>query len=205
METTTDEPLANPQDHIEAGAWIGRQQAFAAIEGKCSAARAQCLREIRGTRAYKKLGLTWDEFCSQHAGISRSHADELIRNLEEFGEIYHRLCDIARISPEFYRRIADRINQETIELDGQHVPITPQNVAKIRAGIQNLRREIDGLRTRRTSRLGQLANQLNDCVHDFEAAARSFHEFNERETLNSLVQSALQRFGEISHSIGRAA
>jgi len=29
--------------------------------------------------------LTWEQFCRQHAGIHRSYADQIIRNLDEFG------------------------------------------------------------------------------------------------------------------------
>ena len=65
MEETTNEL-------VNAGAWIGRQQAFALIGTKCSAAQAQCLREIRESHAYEKLGVTWDEFCPRYAAISRS-------------------------------------------------------------------------------------------------------------------------------------
>ncbi|HSW50959.1 MAG TPA: hypothetical protein VLH09_12325 [Bryobacteraceae bacterium] len=28
---------------------------------------------------------TWEEFCKQHAGASRAHADQIIRRIEEFG------------------------------------------------------------------------------------------------------------------------
>jgi hypothetical protein len=75
---------------FDAGAWIGRQQAFALIGSKCSAAQAQCLREIRESRTYEKIGVTWDEFCPRYAAISRSKADDLIRRLDEFGQAYFR-------------------------------------------------------------------------------------------------------------------
>jgi hypothetical protein len=55
------------------------------IANHCSAAQAECLTRIRKEGLYKALNLTWDEFCKQHAGASRAHADEIIRRLEEFG------------------------------------------------------------------------------------------------------------------------
>ncbi len=80
-ETTPTTP-----DWIDMGAWVGRQQAFAVIAKKCSAAQALSLKEMKEARGYEKLGLSWDDFCQQHAGISRVHVDHIIRQYEEFGE-----------------------------------------------------------------------------------------------------------------------
>jgi hypothetical protein len=127
---------------FEAGAVTGRQQAFAMIATKCTYAQAVTLREIHQTRAYEPLGLTWEQFCVQHAGISRVTAETLIRRVDEFGEAYFRLCAIVRISPDTFRHLADRVNPETIELDGEQIPLTSDNAHKIRAGIARLREEI---------------------------------------------------------------
>jgi hypothetical protein len=61
------------------GAWVGRQQAFAVIAKKCSAAQALSLKQMKETRSYEKLGLSWDDFCQRHTGISHRHADRIIR------------------------------------------------------------------------------------------------------------------------------
>jgi len=87
--------MDTPKDHIESGAWVGRQQAFAVIASKCSAAQAAALKEIKQSRVYETLGLTWQEFCLQHAGMTRERADALIRQFDEFGEDYFRLSQIA--------------------------------------------------------------------------------------------------------------
>jgi hypothetical protein len=65
------------QDHIESGAWVGRQQAFAVIAGKCSAAQAAALQEIKQSRVYESLGLTWQEYCPRFAGMTREGTDLL--------------------------------------------------------------------------------------------------------------------------------
>src|SRR5205085_9184779 len=111
-----------------------------------SYAQAVCLKEIHDTRAYEQAGLTWDEFCTQQAGISRGTAETIIRRLDEFGEAYFRLAALVRISPEWVRQIADRLTAETIELDGEQIPLVPENACKIRAGIARLRDEIKSLR-----------------------------------------------------------
>jgi hypothetical protein len=139
------EPIPAPE---AAAAVTGRHQAFAMIASHCSYAQAVCLREIHQTRAYEHLGLTWEEFCNQQAGISRGTAESVIRRLDEFGESYFRLSAIARISPEAFREIAARITAETIDLDGEQIPLTRENAQKIRAGIQRLRDECRRLTTR---------------------------------------------------------
>jgi hypothetical protein len=53
--------METPREWIDAGAWVGRQQAFAMIANGCSAAQALCLKQVRETRLY--------------AGISRENAD----------------------------------------------------------------------------------------------------------------------------------
>ena len=80
----------------------GTPQAFAVIANKCSAAQALCLKQVRESRLFEKLGLTWEEFCQEYAGISRVHAERLIQQHEEFGDAYFRLSEIARISPETF-------------------------------------------------------------------------------------------------------
>src|ERR1700680_4444839 len=88
------------------GTWLGRHQAFGIVANRCSAADAECLRTMRESEQYKKLGLTWDEFCKQHAGISRTYADRLIGCLTEFGADYFRFAEVMDISSQTYRLIA---------------------------------------------------------------------------------------------------
>jgi hypothetical protein len=82
-------------DSLESDAWVGRQQAFALIASKCSATQAHALKEIKESRAFEQLGLTWEEFCLQHVGLRRERADALIHQFDEFGEDYFRLSQIA--------------------------------------------------------------------------------------------------------------
>ena len=59
---------ASTPDWIDMGAWVGRQQAFAVIAKKCSAAQALSLKQMKESCSYEKFGLSWDDFCQQHAG-----------------------------------------------------------------------------------------------------------------------------------------
>jgi hypothetical protein len=127
-----------PKEWIDAGAWVGRQQAFAVIASPCRGAQALSLKHVKQSRWYQQLSLTWEEFCQEYAGISRSRADNVIRQLDEFGESYFRLSEIARISPKTYRRIAGRVDGGVIEIGGRKLALTHENALKIRAAIQTL-------------------------------------------------------------------
>lgn len=65
--------VMDSEKHRDLGSWVGLQRAFAAVAGSCSAARAQCLKQVRDSRILDQLGFTWDEFCTGYAGISRGH------------------------------------------------------------------------------------------------------------------------------------
>jgi hypothetical protein len=77
-DRTTTDVAANPFSTFDLGACIGWGQAFSFVANHCSAAQAECLTRIRKDGLYKALNLTWEEFCKQHAGVSRAHADEII-------------------------------------------------------------------------------------------------------------------------------
>src|SRR5450756_455042 len=93
----------NKEALMNLGAWLGRHQAFGLIANRCSAADAECLKAIRDGGEYKQLGLTWEQFCGKHAGVSRVYADRQIHCLEEFGGNYFRFAEVMQISPETYR------------------------------------------------------------------------------------------------------
>lgn len=93
----------------DVGTWVGRRQAFAALAGSCSAADAECLRQVRDQKKYRALGMTWDEFCRKRAGVDRKSAEKIIRRLEKFGPQYLTLAQVTGVNPEEYRRIAGSI------------------------------------------------------------------------------------------------
>ncbi|HLK47628.1 MAG TPA: hypothetical protein VKT49_05810 [Bryobacteraceae bacterium] len=127
---------------LDLGAWIGKSQTFGLISNRCSAAQAECLQHLRESRAYQSLGLSWDQFCPQHLGISRAWADDLISRLEEFGPGFFQLSQIAPVSPESYRLLAPAISDQGIEIDGESIAITPENAPRIRRAIVDLRADL---------------------------------------------------------------
>jgi hypothetical protein len=126
---------------LDLGTWMGRKQAFASLAGGCSAADAECLRQMRSQKKHRALGLTWAEFCKQQIGITRQHADRLIRRLEEFGPQYFRLAQATGITPEEYRRIAGSVNEKGLAHAGELIPITAEDGPRLIAAVDELRRQ----------------------------------------------------------------
>ena len=120
---------------LDLGTGLGHSQAFGLIASQCSAAQALSMRQIRDSGSYKSTGLTWEEFCPKHFGLTRRRVETIIENLEEFGETYFHLCQIVRISPENYRHLAPKIDDGKIEIAGEMVPMTTQNSGRIRRAL----------------------------------------------------------------------
>ena len=129
------------QAALEFGKWVGRRQAFSQVAGRCSAADAQCLRELRESKRYKVMGLTWEQVCKQEVGICRSVADLIIRNLEEFGPDYFVLAQATGISAQEYRRIQGAVAHHALLHAGEEIPIELENGPKLVAAVAALRRE----------------------------------------------------------------
>lgn len=132
----------NPTDFIDLGTCVGRSQAFGAIANKCAAAQAETLAMLLETGAYKLTGKTWEQFCVEYAGLSPQRVGEIIRNIKEFGATYYQLKEVIRISPETFRKLLPKIQDEKIEIDGNWVAIAPENAAIIRDTVNCLRTDL---------------------------------------------------------------
>jgi len=131
----------NQDGGFELGKWIGRRQAFSLVAGRCSAAEAKCLRELRESKKYKLAGLTWEQACQQRVGICRSAADQIIRNLEEFGPDYFVIAQVTGISANEYRRISGSVANHMLLHAGEEIPIEIENAPRLIAAVDELRRE----------------------------------------------------------------
>jgi hypothetical protein len=196
--------MDTPREWIDAGAWVGRQQAFAVIANRCSAAQALCLKQVREDRLYEKVELTWDEFCKEYVGISRAQADRLIQQHEEFGEAYFRLSEIARISPETYRKIAGQVSDEGLEFDGRTLALTPENGPKIRAALQTLRAQLkeaqEAVRPGSPG-ISQLLIRMDALLEEVSAMGRRVLDAGERAGLQGLVGYAVNRWTRLARAV----
>ena len=175
------------------GAWTGRQQAFALIASKCSAAQALSLKQMKDSGCYERQGLTWDEFCRRHAGISRVHADRLIGRYNEFGEAYFRLSALARISVEDYRELAPQVDDNCLEIDGEMVAIVPHNAARIRALVNERRaRRRSTLPPAFPAHLDDLCLRYRALLADCERQVTSDLHDRTRAYLKSLFKAAVE-------------
>jgi hypothetical protein len=190
---------------FEAGALTGKQQAFAMIAAKCTYAQAVCLKEIHETRGYEKLGVTWEQYCSQYCGIGRTAAENIIRRLDEFGEAYFRFSALVRISPDAFRQIADRLTADTIELNGEQIPLTADNAAKIRAGIRRLQDDVRRLNNhyRVPTRVLELGIRADDIFTAISSRARLGRALphDEAAGIRSLARHSITKWTEIEEML----
>jgi hypothetical protein len=129
----------NQESLMNLGAWVGRHQAFGLIVSRCSAADAECLKAIRDSGEYKQLGLSWEQFCVKHAGVSRVHADRQIHYLEEFGGNYFRFAEVMPITPATYRLIAGAVSEEGLECNGERIALVRENREKVASAVAQMR------------------------------------------------------------------
>lgn len=191
---------------VDIGARIGRGQAFGMIANQSLAAQAACLRQIRESEEYKTLDLTWEEFCQQYVGLSRRHADELIHKLEEFGAAYFRLSEIVRVSPETYRQIADKVEGQEIEIEGEMVLIAPENAPRIRTAIQRLRTQLQDAKSREgvaVCTVSSLNRTISDAVSEFTRSSQLFQDSDAKATLSGIADYAIRRLTKVREDLKR--
>lgn len=193
-------------DPVSLGTQLGRGQAFGVIAYKCSAAQAKCLQEIQESGAYKLLGLTWDDFCAQRIGLSGRRVEMIIKNLKEFGETYFHLSEIVSISPETYAKIAPKIEGESIELDGEMVPIIPENAARIRESVKRLRARLRATATtleRQVSpTVASLQTRLDACFNDMHRICPRLTVNHELAWLRGLVAYSIRKLRDLEKFVG---
>ena len=200
-DPATTDAVALPVSTFDVGTLIGRGQAFSLVANHCSAAQAQCLARIREEGLYKALNLTWDEFCKQHTGVSRAHADEIIRRLREFGTAYFRLAEITRISPQSYRTIQGALKDEAIEVSGESIPVTPENAPRIRQAIGALRaelREAQAARVRSSLSITKLQAHLDACLEEMSLLSLRPLDAGERAAFQGLIRYTVNKLKRVA-------
>ena len=127
---------------LDLGIWLGRKQAFSTVAGRCSAADAECLRQIRESKCYRSLDLTWDQFCKERVGVTRPVVDKLIRQLEEFGPAFFQLASILRITADDYRLIAGSVAEDGVLYEGEKIVINVENTSRLAQAVDALRSQV---------------------------------------------------------------
>ena len=152
------------------GSWLGRHQAFGLIANRCTAADAECLKTMKDSGEYRKLGLTWEGFCKQHAGVSRVYADRLIGHLDEFGANYFRLAELIQISGDTYRLIAAAVSEEGVAFNGECIPLARENRRRIMDAVQTMRSSRNDV-PRKRPLARAVGKKLDSAIAEARAAA----------------------------------
>ena len=194
------------EDMFDLGAWLGRKQAFTLIAGRCSAATVVCLRKIREGKRYRALGLTWEEFCRQRAGISRAFADKVIQQLEQLGPAWFELSSVTRITPDQFRQIADAVTEEGLSYAGKAIEIIPENAPMLAQAIEILTSahttdEFVPETPQRT--FARAERSLRSALADFERLAAMRLDIGDQEKLSITLVAAQNTLHRISGSVGQ--
>jgi hypothetical protein len=201
------------EDAVDLGTWMGRKQAFSLIAGRCSAADAECIRQMRGKRAYRALGLNWDKFCRERLGICRATADLIVRQLEEFGPAFFTLAQVMHITADEYRRISSAVSGEKLLHSGEEIPIEAGNAPRLAAAIHDMRRQREAEAATRPSTDSQATSAGVDAVfakiesavetlgQDIEQACAFALDATRRANLRTLLLRTMNRLGELGLTI----
>jgi len=77
--------MPDEQQVLELGIMLGQRRAFGMVAGRCSAAQAECLRQVRDEKTYLKFAANWAEFCERQLKIGKRTADRAIALLKQHG------------------------------------------------------------------------------------------------------------------------
>jgi hypothetical protein len=198
MQDVKTEQSADELGSFELGMMLGTRKAFAAVAGRCSAADAECLRRVRDQKLYVSRAATWEEFCPKFLGLSKTHANRIIRYLEEFGPDYFEVAQLTRITPEQYRAIAPAIREKNIHVNGQAIALIPENSDRVTAAVAELRRAASPAAPplppeERMAALGRRFGQLTADFEEFAATPLSLAERSQLGAVLSPAIAALER------------
>jgi hypothetical protein len=125
------EPSTTIDEAFDVGTWVGRRQAFALVAGRCSAADAEILFEIREKKLFRTVEPTWEEFC----------VDRIIRQYNELGPNFSKLACFTRIKPAEYRLIAGAVTEDGLAYGGEVIALESGNAPKLAEAVEALRRD----------------------------------------------------------------
>jgi hypothetical protein len=200
-EPTTTAP-AEDTAAFDLGQMLGRRQAFGAIAGRCSAADADCLRRMRDRKLCLQRAASWEEFCPQYLGLSKTHANRIIRHLEEFGPGYFELAQMTRITPEEFRAIAPAIRDGSIHSNGEAIALIAENSEKVALAVADLRRASATPAPTFADRLTAVERRSKQVAADLRLLVKEGPEGLDKLLLHSTIHSAALTMKQVELEIG---
>jgi hypothetical protein len=135
------EEISTVDEAFDIGTWVGRRQAFALIAGRCSAADAEILFEIREKKLFRTIEHTWEDFCARRLGMTRGYVDRVIRQFKQLGPNLYKLSCFTRIKPAEYNLIAGALSEDGLSYSGEVIALEPENAPKLAEAVEALRRD----------------------------------------------------------------
>jgi len=126
-------------DDLQLGKLLGAREAFGIVAGRCTAADATILRDIRDGKKYLNHAPTWEEFCDKQLHLSKSHANRLIRYLNDLGPNYFTLAQLTAITPDEFRKIRAHVTDNGLEFGGEAIALIEQNTERLTEVVSTLR------------------------------------------------------------------
>ncbi|HLH18602.1 MAG TPA: hypothetical protein VKX45_15390 [Bryobacteraceae bacterium] len=134
-----DEITKSSATEIEVAKMLGARQAFGLVAGRCSAADAAILRNIRDNKKYLSFAPNWADFCEEHLRMSKSNANRLIRLLSELGPAYFTMAQLTGITPDEFRRLAPSVKDNALEFRGEAIALIEENAGRLTEAVGALR------------------------------------------------------------------
>jgi hypothetical protein len=181
------------EKEVDLGEWLGRRAA-----ARCPAADAERLRTIRSQKLYRAFGLTWEEFCKQRAGIDRSHADAIIRKLEEFGPAFFQLSGLIRISPTRFRSIAAAVTEMGLHYAGEFIPFDASAAKRLAAAVKALSSRAAVMSNDPSRRLERAECALKSALAGLESVSTQEMDLLQRQSLHATFEHAMEKLGQLA-------
>jgi hypothetical protein len=190
-------------DDFELGMMLGSRRAFASVAGRCSAADAECLRRVRDKKLYASRAATWEEFCPKFLGLSKAHANRIIRYLEEFGPDYFELAQLTRVTPQQYRAIAPAIREKSIHVEGEAIALLPENSDRIAEAVAELREKASAPPSVRVvEQMATFGRRFDRLTADFGEFSRTPMSLAEESQVKSVLSNAVVALRRLGLEIG---
>src|SRR5271157_2782887 len=172
---------------FDVGTWVGRKQAFALVAGRCSAADAEILFEIREKKLSRTVEPTWEEFCVKRLGMTRGYVDRVVRQFKELGPNFSKLTSFTRIKPAEYRLIAGAVTEDGLAYGGEVIALESENASKLAGAVEALRRDC----TPETSPIDPVEQAFAKAGKAMKSAVREFQRLQTMK-LNDLGRMKLR-------------
>jgi hypothetical protein len=192
-------------DAFDVGAWVGRRQAFALVAGRCSAADAEILFEIREKKLFRTIEPVWEDFCVKRLGMTRGYVDRIIRQFKELGPNYCKLSSFTRIKPADYRLIAAAVTEDGLAYGGEVIALEPENAPKLAEAVEALRRdstpEAEAVDPADLA-FAKAEKAMKSALAEFQRLHAMELDYEERSKLLTALESCRNRLGLIHMSAG---